>query len=241
MVVLVQRTFLLAVLTALLFCFIIQSNADSAVDLSWAFGNSSDLQGWADASAAEMQVTVTLTGGEMQGIITGLAPNVASPLMSVTVTLRHYVVIRMAYNGKNTLGELLLSFGPLTASSVDYSSYRKFTWSDYSTPLALSGSSPSSGSIADTTDSDTSTYYESISTAGVFIVYDLADYRWVTAFKITPMAGPNSPRRCILQRSLSFSERGPYSTVASFTLNATATGVIADQRITGIGFRAIST
>ena len=200
-----------------------QCTADSAVEISWDFGNGLDLQGWADATAAEMQSRVTIHGGEMKGVILGLSPNVASPLMAVAVKNRHYLVFRMAYSGKSSMGELLISHGHLTEESQDYVNYRKFTWSDFKTPVAVVGSpSSSSGSgIAATTDSSSNTYYLSASTAGVYIIYDLGDYRWVTSFEITPLQGGNSPKKCLLQRSLSFSDRGPYETASTFTLNST--------------------
>ena len=227
-----------------IFCFLYmhqRCNSDSAVDTAWNFDDGTDLQGWADASAAEMQIAASLNSGEMQGIILGLTPNIASPLMSISVTPRHYIVIRMAYSGRNVLGELLISYGFLNEASQDYSSYRKFTWSDYSTPVAVSGSI-SSGSGADisaTTDSDPSTYYLSAAPAGIFIVYDLGDYRWVTAVKITPLQGSDSPRRCILQRSTSFTDRGPFATVAAFTLNVTTSaGATSVQTITGLSAHA---
>ena len=223
------------ILISIICCLCInqQCTADSAVDISWDFGDGSDLQGWADATAAEMQSRVTLHGGEMQGVILGLSPNVASPLMAVFVKNRHYLVLRMAYSGKSSMGELLISRGHLTEDSQDYINYRKFTWSDYKPPVALVGSpSSSSGSgIAATIDSSSNTYYLSASAAGVYIIYDLGDYRWVTGFEITPLQGGNSPRKCLLQRSLTFSDRGPYETASTFTLNST---VAVNDTVTGV-------
>ena len=70
------------------------------VKATWDFEDG--LDGWANASATEMEAEVHNRGGELRGVVTGSraagsAPHIDSPRMAITVDDRHTLVFRMLY------------------------------------------------------------------------------------------------------------------------------------------------
>jgi hypothetical protein len=70
------------------------------VKATWDFEDG--LDGWANASATEMEAEVYNRGGELRGVVTGSraagsAPHIDSPRMAITVDDRHTLVFRMLY------------------------------------------------------------------------------------------------------------------------------------------------
>jgi hypothetical protein len=66
-------------------------------------------------------------------------------------------------------------------------------------------------------DGQPATYFLSQASAGVSVVLDMGDARWVTALRITPIGDSRTPQRCVLQHSITGGV-GPFETVRSFTL-----------------------
>ncbi|CAM9989648.1 unnamed protein product, partial [Ectocarpus fasciculatus] len=97
------------------------------VDVSWDF-DGTDKGGWANATAEEMQMDVSVQGGELRGSIRGLSPRLDSPPLYLQTTRRHYVVIRMMYFGGAQKAQLLLKYGP-DVSHREHRDYSKATWS----------------------------------------------------------------------------------------------------------------
>lgn len=70
------------------------------VKATWDFEDG--LDGWANASATEMEAETYNRGGELRGVVTGSraagsAPHIDSPRMAMTVDDRHTLVFRMLY------------------------------------------------------------------------------------------------------------------------------------------------
>lgn len=111
-------------------------------------------------------------------------------------------------------------------------------------PLSASAVVNNNHSMAKLADNDPQTFYLSTASTSVSIVLDLGSYRWITGLRLTPVGDSRSPKRCVLQRSIT-SGQGPFETVRSFTLsadfslrpgkNATkgSTADLAEQQITG--------
>ena len=215
------------IILIIVICLSFSFNSQSCYvrDLVWNFSSGTDIQGWADCSAAEMQVEATFKSGELKGIVTGRQPALVSPLFSIEVTNRSYVIIRMAYLGEDIMGSLQLLSGPEILQSSTTTSHRKCSFAKSVQAVATGGtvSVNSSHDISRTIDANVDTYFLSDFASGAYIIYDLGFHQLVSSFSIIPLLGQDSPHRCLLQRSLSDSEKGPYSTVVTFTLKYSAT------------------
>lgn len=77
--------------------------------VGWEFNTG--LEGWSNSSAEESQCEVYSRGGELRGRIRGATPNFDSPLFFLAATDHYYVVLRMAYHGFSTQGQVLVRHG----------------------------------------------------------------------------------------------------------------------------------
>lgn len=212
-------------ITVICFSFSFCNQLCGASDLTWDFSSGTDIQGWADCSAAETQVDATFKSGELKGIVTGRKPALVSPLFSIEVTARSYAIIRMAYLGDDIMGSLQLLRDPEMLRISTATRHRKCSFAKEVPAVATSGTVPTNNShdISRTTDANVDTYFFTDVASGAYIVYDLGSHQLVSSFSLIPLMGHFSPHRCLLQRSLSDSEKGPYSTVVTFTLKYSAT------------------
>ena len=182
---------------------------DLAIDNSWDFSES-DLvvglpaasQGWGNANAMyQLDVVLTVRNGEFSGLIVGLKPNFASPLMQIFATPRHYLVMRMNYVGPNTDAELLIRTGALTSAAETYISAPQSQWEGDQPVVGLSASNATDllHTVPYSCDGDLHTYYLSNNiSSGVELVYDLGDFRWITQVRIIPVGGMNSPKTVLV-------------------------------------------
>ena len=96
----------LGLLLVALLCGLAGGSHESAVlhnvEASWDFEGG--LEGWANATAEELDCEVSAMGGEARGTIRGPRPHLDSPIIVVDASDRHYVVIRMRYQGRGTRG-----------------------------------------------------------------------------------------------------------------------------------------
>ena len=189
---------------------------DSVIDVSWDFN--SGLEGWtSDSSIIQTQVI----NGELRGsIFTSNNQYINSPDLFLGITDAHYCIIRMHYLGKSTQASLLLQSGPDHKLDAKYEESSSL-WIDHFTTTSSSTSLPlSNTSISNIIDNNEHTYYLTNFTqkAGVTIKFNLQYNRYVSSFTILPLEGNQSPKRCILQKSLTHSD-GPYTTVTSFTIS----------------------
>ena len=164
---------------------------DLAIDNSWDFSESDLIvglpaasQGWGNANAMyQLDVVLTVRNGEFSGLIVGLKPNFASPLMQIHATPRHYLVMRMNYVGPNTDAEILIRSGALTSAAETFISAPQSQWEADQPVVGLSASNATDllHTVSYSCDGDLHTYYLSNNlTNGVELVYDLGDFRWIT-------------------------------------------------------------
>ena len=86
------------------------------VDVSWDFLD--NFEGWANATAEEMQMQVSVESGELRASIIGDSPNMDSPLLKIDTTQRHFCVIRIQYLGGSSKASLMLRNGPGLSDTV---------------------------------------------------------------------------------------------------------------------------
>eukprot|EP00949_MAST-11_sp_MAST-11-sp1_P003824 g3824.t1 len=87
-----------------------------AEEVSWDF--EADLDGWGNSTTEERDIELYCRGGELRGNIIGKTPLFDSPTFTVfandladQIVAKHYVVIRMMYNGGARRGRLLVRKG----------------------------------------------------------------------------------------------------------------------------------
>lgn len=185
---------------------------DLAIDNSWDF-SSSDLvvglpaasEGWGNANAMyQLNVVLTVRNGLFSGLIVGLKPNFASPLMQIFATPRHYLVMRMNYVGPNTDAQILIRTGALSSAAETYISAPQSQWEADQTPVGVSSSDATDflHTVPFSCDGDLHTYYLSNNiSSGVELVYDLGAFRWITQVRIIPVGGKSSPKTVLVGRS----------------------------------------
>lgn len=195
------------------------------VDISWDF-EGTDKGGWANATAEEMQMDVTVEGGELRGSVRGLSPRMDSPIMFLQATRRHYVVVRMMYFGGAEKGQLLLRYGT-SVSNREHRDFSKAAWEN-KVPAVAVAASGNTDQMPHISDDSLYTMWSSGTQYGSFVVLDVQSARWITSLKITSSGDENSPKKCLLQKSLT-SGAGPFVTVTSFTLEKST----KEQQITG--------
>ncbi|KDO15827.1 hypothetical protein SPRG_18636 [Saprolegnia parasitica CBS 223.65] len=84
------------------------------VEAYWSFGDG--LNDWATSSTAAMEAEVDVNGGLLHGVALGESPYIDSPLLELEVDDRHYLVLRMAYDGLCSTGRVLLDRGPVVGT-----------------------------------------------------------------------------------------------------------------------------
>lgn len=210
--------------------------SDVQVDVSWDFDVDNSFDGWANSTAEEMHMEVKIENGELRGSVVGFQPFLESPQVYLEITTRHYVVVRMMYSGSATSARLLIygqtkpGVNPIFDSLHSPFSVRSSTCvpSDIVlantlhcnatiTPIFGSPAQIESHSLSNVVDQNPYTYYLSSANGGVNMVFDVGDFRWITGIKILPLGDSSSPRRCLLQKSLTGGV-GPFETVTSFTV-----------------------
>ena len=213
---------------------------DLAIDNSWDFSDSDLIvglpaasQGWGNANAMyQLDVVLTVRNGLFSGLIVGLKPNFASPLMQIIATPRHYLVMRMNYVGPNTDAEILVRSGALSSAAETFISAPQSQWEADQTVVGLTASNATDilHTVSYSCDGDLHTYYLSNNiSSGVELVYDLGDFRWITQVRIIPVGGINSPKTVLVQMSLSAIGVGPFVTVASAVLGSIVNGSLTPQ------------
>ena len=219
------------------------------LDVSWDFNDNQDLQGWGNSTAEEMNMEVKSVDGELRCSIIGFNPKLESPRLFLNVSRRHYVVMRAKYLGAAQDARLLLRSGgsPSPAQQLDLShSY----WSERQRMVPISASTASTSTVQLTPGSVSSglphdkalladgraeTYYLSTSSKAVNVVLDLGSQRWVTALRMSPIGDSRSPKRCVLQQSVT-NGVGPFETVKTFTIrgsNSSSSLDAEEQRVAG--------
>jgi hypothetical protein len=158
---------------------------------SWEFDggstSASALEGWANATASEMEAEVYARGGELRGVVegsrgAGSAPHFDSPLLQLQVDGKHHLVFRMLYSGPAKVGRALFrssgavdSDGASAPSSSNWSPLGRpnataVRWSAGSTGAAgLVDGSPHSGWRAPTSHDA----WVVVDLGGVFAVTEL--------------------------------------------------------------------
>jgi len=189
-------------------------------DVSWDFNDDDKLAGWGNSTAEEMNMEVKAEFGEMRCSIIGFAPKIESPRLFLNVSRRHYVVMRAKYFGGANEGRLLLRSGGFP-SPDQQSIFSKSYWSDKQRIVPISSSEENSaGGIyysSQLVDDNLETMYLSSASSAINIVFDMGAHRWVSALRIQPSGDSTSPKRCLLQKSLSRGV-GPFQTIRSFTV-----------------------
>ena len=220
-------TFLRLLLLYILPYCVSSSLHDLPIDASFDFGSS--LEGWAeDGTSVETELIARVEAGELRASLLDRHPVLDSPFVALNITPVHFVVLRMKYTGTPALGRLLFLTPDISSNSSSSSlfvseSFLDIPWVARQPPSVVSSAaSLSNHPASNVVDGDLTTYFESSITSGAFIIFDLKDYRSVDQINLLSPANTTSPRRCLLQRSLT-SGVGPFTTVTSFTLSNTST------------------
>jgi hypothetical protein len=194
---------------------------DKSLDVWWSFDENGEYEGW--LCGIDSQLDCHVTNGELHATIQGSLlsettspPHIESPSMLLSFSSRHYVMLRMMYYGSSSNGRLLLKSGPsLSDSAVS----KQSVWYEGFRTIGVDASSAMKDNpLSLSLDQIPQTYFLSNASSGVYVIYDLESPRWVNSIKILPLGNENSPRRCLLQRSLS-SGVGPFETIHRFTLS----------------------
>lgn len=205
-------------LLVLLYTTTTVTSLDVEVDVSWDF-NAGVLDGWANATSEEMGIETRVEDGELRASINQWNPHFNSPTMFIQTTNRHYCVLRMMYFGGATNGNMLMKYGPSLPHRQNIDEL-KSTWRKPQALLVVGESGVNStGAYAVDNSLHTAWHTESAS-RGAWIIIDTQDFRWITAITIKSSGDENSPKRCLLQQSVT-SGSGPFVTVKDFTLAQT--------------------
>ena len=213
-------------------------NKAHEVDVSWDFNDNNDLLGWGNSTSEEMNMEVKCENGELRCSIIGFAPKLESPRLFLNASRRHFVIIRAKYLGSAQDARLLLRSGgaPSPRQNMDFGTSH---WSERSPMVAISSSEANSSQYDRSmiADNKLDTYYLSQASTAINLIFDLGTFRWITAFRINPIGDDRSPKRCLLQQSMS-SGVGPFETVKAFTMQGNSTDAgptlnFEEQRFTG--------
>ena len=74
-----------------------EDDTQHSVDAFWDFDGG--LEGWGNSTAEEMHCELHPRGGELRGSIQGRDPHLDSPVFRVPANDKHYIVVRMMYQG----------------------------------------------------------------------------------------------------------------------------------------------
>ena len=226
--VLLMYRFFLFVVIHMICCFpvLVRSISGSGgyeIDVSWDFTNQ-DYDGWANATSEEMGMEVVSINDELRCSIIQEYPNIDSPQLFLKLTSRHYIVMRMSYFGASSTAKFLLKSGT-GVSGRSHRDHGRSYWSTKTTPSIIGSSISVNDTLYDKSnvvDNDMYTYFLSNSTSGTYIILDLHTSRWIKELRILPIGNENSPKRCLLQRSITTGS-GPFETVKSFTIEGIST------------------
>eukprot|EP00981_Chlorochromonas_danica_P011520 scaffold4059_cov174-Ochromonas_danica.AAC.2 len=207
------------------------------IDIAWEFNTpqiNPSHSGWANASANQIDLFAEEVNGELKCHLIGLEPRLDSPPMLLTLTNRHFFVMRAKYDGQSEMARLLLQSGA-HSSPREQTVIKNAYWSAQQRMIAIDGS-PSVNTTSTTTttttpttssnlsygmenavDDNPYTIYQSVANRNVHITFDLGSFRWITRFRILVSGDENSPKRVILYRSITRGV-GPFEKVALFTL-----------------------
>jgi hypothetical protein len=207
------------------------------IDIAWEFNDNQNpyRSGWANASSDLTDVSAQELFGELRCNIIGYNPRLDSPNLYLTVSNRHYIVMRGRYDGQATQGRLLLRSGAQPSSNGP----KTANWIVERQPMVVVSSTDpvnTASTSANCVDGDMHTLYTANVTNNAQITFDLGSFRLITGMRILGSGDKNSPKRCVLFRSTTVG-LGPYEKVALVTLqkNVSTTGgyAIEDQSFTG--------
>jgi hypothetical protein len=203
------------------------------VDVIWEFDTDGDTAGWGEASVAESDMSVSAFNGTLICSISGSFPYLDSPSLFLTITPRHFVVIRMKYSGVSSTANLLLRSGVAQNGQAQIDANTQYwTARQQMTITSDSGSSRTLYKSANVVDDNPTTYWNSTTKSAAYIIFDLGDYRTITSLRINPIGGTNSPRRCFLQRSIT-GGIGPFTSVISFTVPSSSSPAAPTTTVNG--------
>jgi hypothetical protein len=188
------------------------------LDVSWDFTDRQGASGWGNSTSEVMNMEVKAEHGELRCSIIGHQPKLDSPSLFLNITSRHYVIIRAKYEGAAHDANLLLRSGGGPSPNQQLLLTRSY-W-EQRLPVIPFSSSIATSPLHDSSklvDGLPQTYYLSSNPKGVNIVFDLGSYRMITGLRVLPIGDENSPRRCLLQYSIT-NGIGPFQTVRSFTV-----------------------
>lgn len=207
---------------------LIDENKAQELDVSWDFNTDRDLQGWGNSTAEEMNMEVKCENGELRCSIIGFSPKLESPRLFLNVSRRHFVIMRAKYIGAAQNARLLLRSGGVPSPNEQLILGTSY-WSHAQRMIPIS-SSPANSTVYDKAgiaDDDLQTYYLSQTSVAANIVLDLGSHRWVSALRLVPVGDIRSPKRCLLQKSIT-SGVGPFETVKAFTVEVDLSSKIPD-------------
>ena len=167
-----------------------------------------------------MQFDARVENGELRGAVTGPLMNFDSPNMFIQQTRSHYVAMRMMYYGAKASGRLIVRSGaePTNRLTLDHS--RNYWYNEINMKIIDSSEEKySSGNCSKelAADGDPYTYYLSQSSSMAYLIIDMGSFRWVSSITILGTGDSDSPKNCVLLKSLS-SGVGPFETVTSFAM-----------------------
>lgn len=207
------------------------------LDVSWDFDDNQDTLGWGNSTAEEMNMEVRAENGELRCSIIGLSPKLESPRLFLNVSNRHFIIMRAKYAGAAQDARLLLRSGGAPSPNKQLVLSTSY-WTERQIMVPISSSPPHTSSTSNFTistrtseagdevpyydmtamvDGQLDTFYLSSASMAAQVVLDLKSHRWVTALRINPVGDNRSPKRCLLQASIT-SGVGPFETVKAFTV-----------------------
>lgn len=210
---------------------------NNAIDVLWDFDVDDDSEGWGrDVNNIKSHVDISVSNGNLYGYIRGdtmsqygSSPSLDSPSLYLSISDRQHLAMRMMYSGSATKGRLLVKSGS-NYTTINNTLNDDSTWQENVSPVGIndSGSYNASYLLKNAFDSDIDTFYLSNRAHGVYIIIDIKKYRWVNTINITPIGDDNSPKKCLIQRSMT-SGVGPFETVREFTMTRSITTTVLNN------------
>lgn len=218
-----RKSQLILFIIALLLCLctiVAQLDKDLETDIAWEFNTDKNpyRSGWGNASESMIDLSAKEEKGELRCSIVGYNPQLDSPNLFLTISQRHYLVMRSRYDGTATKARLLLRSGSVP-SPREQNVARLAYWSERQPMVAIVSSEPSNSnsSMANSVDGDEYSLFRTNSTVNSFMTFDLGSFRWITGVRILTSGDESSPRRCLLMRSTTTGV-GPFEIVTMITL-----------------------
>lgn len=206
----------LLVLTSL--CFVGGVFQGVERDVSWDFELDETITPWGNATTEQRQMSTIVQSGELQCTIEGFEPTLDSPSLYLQVSDRHFVIMRIKYSGVATSARMLIRSGS-NLSPEEQRIFDKSHWTGRQPMEAFYDSGAANESENYTrhamVDNNPYTYFLSASPSVVTVRFDLGDFRYINALHMTAVGGANSPKKCIIQMSVT-TGIGPWKTVSTF-------------------------